>query len=218
MTSVNLVEKPHTEAAAGAVPVALVPFETSELTTRICRAFLTCVAATGLRATSVDDVAIEAGCARATIYRVIPGGRTGLLIAAVDHGLAAIIGACIDAAAGAPDLHDAVAVSISTATSMLAESSALQRLLIEEPGAILPFLSFDGLNPVLDRVALWSPLLFGRFVSETQAREAADWVARVVLAQLRTPGGPLDLTDPAHCRRLVATFFCITPESELSRI
>ncbi len=203
-------------AVSGAA--ALLPFETSELTTRICRAFLTCVAARGLRATSVDDVAVEAGCGRATIYRVIPGGRTGLLVAAVDHGLAVIIGACIDAVAEASDLHDAVALSISTATSMLAESTALQRLLVEEPGAILPFLSFDGLTPVLDRVALWSPLLFGRFVTGAQAREAADWVARVVLAQLRTPGGPLDLTDPSHCRRLVGTFFCITPEPELSRI
>jgi AcrR family transcriptional regulator len=187
--------------------------DASELATRICQAFLACVAGNGLRATSIDDVAREAGCGRATIYRVIPGGRTGLLIAAVDHSISVIVDACAAAVDGSTTIHEAVARSVRAASSTLSDSVALQRLLAEEPGAILPFLSFDGLTPVLHRVAQWSPMLFGRFVTDAQAGDAGEWVARVVLGHLRTPGGPIDLTDLDHCRRLVDTFFIITPES-----
>jgi AcrR family transcriptional regulator len=187
--------------------------DASELATRICQAFLACVAGNGLRATSIDDVAREAGCGRATIYRVIPGGRTGLLIAAVDHSISVIVDACAAAVDGSTTIHEAVARSVRAAVSTLSDSVALQRLLAEEPGAILPFLSFDGLTPVLHRVAQWSPMLFGGFVTDAQAGDAGEWVARVVLGHLRTPGGPIDLTDLDHCRRLVDTFFIITPES-----
>lgn len=187
--------------------------DASELATRICQAFLACVAGNGLRATSIDDVAREAGCGRATIYRVIPGGRTGLLIAAVDHSISVIVDACAAAVDGSTTIHEAVARSVRAASSTLSDSVALQRLLAEEPGAILPFLSFDGLTPVLHRVAQWSPMLFGRFVTDAQAGDAGEWVARVVLGHLRSPGGPIDLTDLDHCRRLVDTFFIITPES-----
>jgi AcrR family transcriptional regulator len=187
--------------------------DASELATRICQAFLACVAGNGLRATSIDDVAREAGCGRATIYRVIPGGRTGLVIAAVDHSISVIVDACAAAVEGSKTIHEAVARSVRAASSTLSDSVALQRLLAEEPGAILPFLSFDGLTPVLHRVAQWSPMLFGRFVTDAQAGDAGEWVARVVLGHLRSPGGPIDLTDLDHCRRLVDTFFIITPES-----
>lgn len=187
--------------------------DASELATRICQAFLACVAGNGLRTTSIDDVAREAGCGRATIYRVIPGGRTGLLIAAVDHSISVIVDACAAAVDGSTTIHEAVARSVRAASSTLSDSVALQRLLAEEPGAILPFLSFDGLTPVLHRVAQWSPMLFGRFVTDAQAGDAGEWVARVVLGHLRSPGGPIDLTDLDHCRRLVDTFFIITPES-----
>lgn len=166
--------------------------DASELATRICQAFFACVAGNGLRATSIDDVAREAGCGRATIYRVIPGGRTGLLIAAVDHSISVIVDACAAAVDGSTTIHEAVARSVRAASSTLSDSVALQRLLAEEPGAILPFLSFDGLTPVLHRVAQWSPMLFGRFVTDAQAGDAGEWVARVVLGHLRSPGGPID--------------------------
>ncbi len=210
MTSVK-VREPNSSTVVDAP--ASTQSDASDLTIRICQAFLVCVAGKGLRATSIDDVAVEAGCGRATIYRVIPGGRTGLLISAVDHSLSLIVDACATAVDGSKTIHEAVARSVRAAASTLADSVALQRLLAEEPGAILPFLSFDGLTPVLHRVAQWSPLLFGRFVSDAQAGDAGEWVARVVLGQLRTPGGPIDLTDLDHCRRLVDTFFIITPES-----
>jgi AcrR family transcriptional regulator len=187
------------------------------ITARICTAFLACIERDGLRATSLDDVAIEAGCGRATIYRVIAGGRAGLLLATVGHSLGIVISGCREAVSGAETLEDAVARSLQTAASLLGASVALERLLAEEPGAIWPFISFDGLQPLLDRVAEFSPALFGRFGSDEQSRAAGEWVARVVLGHLRSPGGPVDLTDLDHCRRLVAGFFTTNNVSTTSQ-
>lgn len=187
--------------------VLVAPSRTADLPVRICEAFLTCLERQGLRGTSVDDVAMEAGCGRASIYRVIPGGRAGLLHAAVEHQLRALREVVVAASVDAPTLPEAVARAVHAAATTLRSSAPLQRLLAEEPGAILPLLSFEGLQPILDRVAEWSPSLFGRFGTDAQARAAGDWIARVVLAHLRTPGAPIDLTDPEDCRRLVDTFF-----------
>jgi AcrR family transcriptional regulator len=183
------------------------------MTARICDAFLVCIERNGLRTTSIDDVAVEAGCGRATIYRVIPGGRAGILLATVGHSLGIVIDGCREVVAGAESLDEAVARSLHVAATLLEGSAALQRLLAEEPGAILPYLSFDGLQPLLDRVAQLSPALFGRFGTIEQSRSAGDWTARVVLAHLRSPGGPIDLTDIDACRRLVDTFFTATDQT-----
>ncbi|MGZ4705878.1 MAG: TetR/AcrR family transcriptional regulator, partial [Acidimicrobiales bacterium] len=51
----------------------------NELADRILEAALRCVARWGLIKTTVDDVAREAGCSRATIYRAFPGGKQSVI-------------------------------------------------------------------------------------------------------------------------------------------
>ncbi len=50
---------------------------------RAVSATLRCLARWGLRRTSFDDVAREAGCSRATLYRAYPTGKDALLAAVV---------------------------------------------------------------------------------------------------------------------------------------
>ena len=45
---------------------------------RIVDATLRCVGRWGLAKTTLDDVAREAGCSRATVYRLFPGGKDSL--------------------------------------------------------------------------------------------------------------------------------------------
>ena len=115
-----------------------------DLEARVLIAARDCVAAAGLRATTVDDIASAAGCSRASIYRVFPGGRRGLLRAMVSAevtDLLHLLAADVDAA---PDLSAAVSGAVHTAAVMLAAHPALQRLLDHEPGAVMPYISFDG--------------------------------------------------------------------------
>ncbi len=48
---------------------------------RIVDGALRCIARWGLAKTTVEDVAREAGCSRATLYRAFPGGKDAILAA-----------------------------------------------------------------------------------------------------------------------------------------
>jgi AcrR family transcriptional regulator len=193
-----------TSVPAGAPPSGAAP--TGDMALRILAATAVCVAADGLRATSIDDIAEAAGCARATIYRLFPGGRAGLLAAAAELQIASVLEAAGAAADAEHDLADSVTAAVHAASTTLAGHTALQRLLAEEPGAVLPFISFDRLGPLLAQAASWGAQHFRRFLTDDEAEIAGEWVARVVLVHLRSPGSPTDTTDRAAVHRIVEEF------------
>lgn len=165
-----------------------------------------CIAANGLRATTVDDVAAAAGCGRASIYRLFPGGRRGVLramVAAEVNDLLDWLAADIDTA---PDLSAAVSGAVHTSAAVLATHPALQRLLDHEPGAVMPFISFDGAAPLLATVAAWGRVHLVRFLPAESAEAVGEWAARLVLAHLHNRRDLLALTDPATVRHLVDTY------------
>ncbi|MGH9301919.1 MAG: TetR/AcrR family transcriptional regulator, partial [Acidimicrobiales bacterium] len=72
-----------TEASASAVlgepdPVPA-PDGGPSLEERIMDSALECGSRWGVAKTSLDDVARQAGCSRATIYRLFPGGKASLV-------------------------------------------------------------------------------------------------------------------------------------------
>ena len=189
------------DVTAESAPETSLP--TGETAQRILAATAACVAAQGLRATSIDDIAEAAGCARATVYRIFPGGRAGLLAAAAELEITTVLAAAGAAAEDADDLEGAVAGAVHAAAVTLVGHAALQRLLAEEPGAVLPFISFDRLGPLLARAEAVGQVAFGRFLDPDQAAIVGEWGARVVLAHLRSPGSPTDTTDLDAVRHLV---------------
>ncbi|MCU0310036.1 MAG: TetR/AcrR family transcriptional regulator [Acidimicrobiales bacterium] len=182
------------------------PLAGPALEARILRAARDCVADRGLRATTIEDVAAAAGCGRASIYRIVPGGRRGLLRAVVAEEVATLfdeLGVRIDAAA---DLAGAVVDAVNGAAVHLADHAALQRLLADEPGVIMPFISFDGAAPLLASVSAWGGGHFRRFLPADEAEAVAEWAARLVLSHLQEPHDLLVLTDPVRVRHLVETY------------
>jgi AcrR family transcriptional regulator len=182
------------------------PVPSGDMALRILAATAVCVAGQGLKATSIDDIAEAAGCARATIYRLFPGGRAGLLVAAAELQVTSVLEAAGAAADAEADLADAVTAAVHAASTTLAGHAALQRLLAEEPGAVLPFISFDRLGPLLAQAASWGREHLRRFLADAEAEVVGEWVARVVLVHLRSPGSPTDTTDRAAVRRIVEQF------------
>jgi AcrR family transcriptional regulator len=167
-----------------------------------------CVARWGLTKTTLDDVAKEAGCSRATVYRAFPGGKEALFEAVGTRELDALFSAVAAAVEATDDLEDALVAAITTAATHLEGHGALQFLLAHEPGLVLPHLAFHRLDTLLGVIrGFGAPLLAPRFLAdEGEAARTVEWVARIVLSYLCTPAAGMQLTDDGAVRRLVRSF------------
>ena len=172
---------------------------------RILDATLACVARYGVAKTTLDDVAREAGCARATVYRYFAGKRQ-LLLAAVEREGTRIVAAVDAAAADAVTLEDALVAMGTTAARELTGNAALQFTLAHEPEVVLPNVTFEGGDRFLADVARALTPTFARFVPVDRAERAAEWCTRVLLAYLGADDAPISMTDADQVRELVHDF------------
>jgi AcrR family transcriptional regulator len=190
---------------------------------RIADAANRCVARRGVQKTTVDDVAREAGCSRATVYRTFPGGKEEVISAVVDTEVARLFTALAVSMGEADDIEDALVVGMVKAATAICEHQALQYVVLNEPGVLLPHLCFAPLGAVLERVCEFAVPFLARWMDPNQARRAADLATRIVLSYVATPALGIDLTKEQTTRRLVATFLMPAtrstelPSEELTR-
>ena len=157
-------------------------------------ATMTCLTRFGVAKTTIDDVAREAGCSRATVYRYF-ANRGALVVAAVDREIAALTDAVLAAARAADTLEDAVVAMFVTAARRITAHDALQRALELEPEVVLPSLSFEGGDRLFAEAAERFAPAFARFLPPDRAPRAAEWCTRVLLAYLHPDRAPLSMTD-----------------------
>jgi AcrR family transcriptional regulator len=187
--------------------------DADDLERRLVRAARACIARWGLRKTTLEDIAHEAGVSRATAYRAFPGGKDRLAEAVLCHEAGRQF-ATYDAALSAADsLEDLLVVGVSGALAIMADD-VVRSVIRHDPGLVLPHFAFHRLDRVLDvATALCRPHL-GRFLPVDAVRPAADLLARVVLSFGFRPAPWLDTRDPAAVRRLVTTYLvpALTPK------
>jgi len=170
---------------------------------RIEAAALRCITRRGVRRTTLDDVAREAGCSRATIYRAFPGGKDAVMASAAHAEIEQLLDHLGAAVERTTTLADALVAAITGATRAVLGHEAFTYLLVNEPGAVQPYLAFDGLDPVLARAVSFLTPHLEPYLDRTTARRTAEWVARLVVLYAE-PGAPFDLADPDDARQLVA--------------
>ena len=103
-----------------------------------------CLARWGLTKTTLEDVAREAGCGRATIYRAFQGGKSEVMAATLAGEVDRFrreVGQAIDAVEP-DDLDDVVVAGVVAAARFLRSHDALRYLLVHEPDVSLPWVSF----------------------------------------------------------------------------
>lgn len=185
------------------MPVIDLPDVTAE--DRVVDATLRCIARFGVGKTTLDDVAAEAGCSRATVYRLFPGGKERLLPAVVIREAARFAAGLADALTEVDTggLEDVLVAGISFAARRLRQHDALQFLLAYEPELILPRIAFRHMDAVLAHAADLAAPHLARFVGAGEAARAGEWLARIVVSYLVAPSPSFDLTDPQSVRRLV---------------
>src|SRR5215207_5694849 len=168
------------------------PSLTPTVEDRTVRATLACVARHGLAKTTFDDVAREAGCARATLYRYFGGKRQLVRITIVR-----------EAADAESTFEDAVVAMVVRSAQELRDHQALQFLFALEPELVLPHVTFDAGNRFLVGAGSAIAPALARFLPATRTDRAGEWLARVVLTHALSPTRPIDLTDEAAARALV---------------
>jgi AcrR family transcriptional regulator len=182
--------------------VAPVPTRQEDKLGRIRDAALVCIGRFGLAKTTVDDIAREAGCSRATLYRSFDGKRA-IVRAAVVAELDRVATALVDVGRAAPTFDDAVVGVVVRGARELRAHDALQFLLAHEPEAVLGHLAFGPGDRVLIAVGDAVAPAFDRWLSTADAVRAGDWLARVLRSYVLMPHPPVDFTDPIAAR----TFF-----------
>jgi AcrR family transcriptional regulator len=171
--------------------------------TRILAAAVACLGREGIAKTTLDDVAREAGVARATVYRHFAGGRDQVISEAITWEVGQYFRRLALQVADAPDLATRLELALVHAHRAVEEHPILQRVSLTEPERLMPQLTESA--PLILAVLrdYLVPLLEVEDLRPgVTAAEAADWLGRLFVSFIVTEGS-WDLTDPAAVRRLV---------------
>jgi AcrR family transcriptional regulator len=174
-----------------------------EVRERILQATYDCVARWGLAKTTIEDAAREAGVSRATVYRYFPGGRDELIGSVVRWEFSRFFLRLYDEVQDADTLEEVMERGLLFARKAILEHEVLQRILQTEPEILLPQMTVSA-NSTHQLVASFlAPYLVRHGVAEgTDLDRAADFLARMVLSYISSPGR-WDLNDPTQVARLV---------------
>jgi AcrR family transcriptional regulator len=170
---------------------------------RIIEATYACVARWGLAKTTVEDAAREAGVSRATVYRYFPGGRAEVVNAVVSWQFQAFFGRLYEEVRTAATLEEVLARGLAFARRSLVEHEVLQTVLHTEPELLLPQLTVESDRTLGMISGFLVPYLRDRHMAaEVDVRDAADFLARMILSLISAPGR-WDLDDPDQVAQVV---------------
>jgi len=173
---------------------------------RVIDGALGCIARQGVAKTTLDDVAREALCSRATVYRAFPGGKDSLLAAVADTEVSRFFSALAVRMGEAADIEEVLVAGMCEAARRVNEHRALQYLLAHEPEMVLPQLAFARMDEVLAVTCAFTVPFLGRWLDPAESRRVAEWAARIVVSYLACPADGVDLTEAGQVRRLVRLF------------
>jgi AcrR family transcriptional regulator len=190
--------------AGGAAALAGAEPATAEA--RVVAAAIRCIARWGLSKTTLDDIAREAGCSRATVYRLFPGGKPSLIETVCRREVVRLLLDVTTRLDAAPDVETMLFEAIHTAAAFVADNDALQMLVRHEPETLLPYLAFDRIDPLLDTATAFVSPYLARHLDPDHAAEVVEWGTRIVLSYMFTPNPTIDLTDEVEIHRLVSSY------------
>ncbi|HWJ98525.1 MAG TPA: TetR/AcrR family transcriptional regulator [Acidimicrobiales bacterium] len=180
-----------------------------EVEARILDAALVLVARWGVAKTALGDVAKEAGCSRATLYRAFPGGKQHLFVALATRELLTYRRGILDAIDAADELGDALTRALVVAARLLHDHDAAQFILEHEPELLLPFLGFHQVDVLYRETATAFGPHLERFLPDASAERAewaAEWASRLFITYLFNPHERRDLAVIDDARSLIETF------------
>lgn len=159
----------------------------SDQRSAIIAATLDCVARWGVAKTTVDDISRSAGCSRATLYRMFPGGKDALLEAVVGAEVARFFAGIDERLAAASTPEELVTSGVEAALDRIGAHAALQYLLAHEPEVV-------SLNPggptaqaIVGAASAYAAAHLRRWYDQQAADGLAEFVVRMVLSLATLP-------------------------------
>jgi len=174
---------------------------------RVLEAAYACVARFGMGKTTIDDVVKESGVSRASIYRLFPGGKDQLLRETVGWEMNRFFGRLAEAVYDSPDFASLLEDGLVFAHRSIQEHEVLRKVLETEPERLLPLITVEQHRVLGFITAFLLPYLereheAGRVRPGVDLEAAADFVARMILSLIGSPGR-WDMDDPDQVRILV---------------
>lgn len=177
-----------------------------ELERKIFEATLRCVARWGLAKTSFEDIAREAGVSRATVYRIVPGGKERLVEVVMHYELGRLAHKLEASAAGATSLEDLLCLGVSEGIRLVTGHEALQHLVLHEPETVLPHFAFHRLDSLFARVTELAQPHLERFLPVDDIAAAVELMVRIVLTYSFFPSDAVDPDQPESIRKLAQVY------------
>jgi AcrR family transcriptional regulator len=174
-----------------------------DVRSRLLDATFVCLARVGIAKTSVDDIAREAGCSRATLYRHF-GGKPELLRALRDRELVRLEAALAAAVEPTSELAPACRALVVEAAEFLLDHPVLGTILALEPSLVAPLLTLGQADEFLrGAVELVAPNLARFLPDETTRLRASELLVRITLSHLQSPDPNRSVTDPQVAQFIV---------------
>ena len=178
-----------------------------EMRERILRGAARCIERWSVSKATLSDVAEEAGVSRATLYRTFPGGRDELLQELVGYEMRTFFGDLARYIEDSGDLSGRLVDGLMYAHRMLADHSLYQRVLATEPDLLLPLMTVESTR-IRELISgyLRPYVLEEGAPDDVETDSLCDYLARMVLSFIETPGG-WDMTDRPSVEQLVESRF-----------
>jgi AcrR family transcriptional regulator len=178
---------------------------------RIMAAVIRQVESAGVSGFSLEDVALDAGVSRTTIYRHFPGGRRQLVEETATWEVGRFWTRLAAAVAELPTLEDRLVRGLVIGAKVIGRSRIMANLMDPDLDELVSALHPS--EPLVHSVIrdylrdlLEEERRSGRLRDGVAPTDAADYLTRMILSVLGSPAG-LDLTDPVTTRDLVRTQF-----------
>ncbi|MCG5214293.1 TetR/AcrR family transcriptional regulator [Streptosporangium sp. KLBMP 9127] len=163
---------------------------------------------TGLRRTTMEEVARRAGVSRITVYRRFPR-RDDLVEAVIMRELRGFLAAFDAVVSPLPTLEEQLVEGFVVTLRHVRGHPLLTRVLADEPDLLLPYLTV-GAGPGLDLATDFLIERAARFgVPAEEAAPVAETCVRLALSFVLTPGGRVPLGEEEQARRFARS--CLVP-------
>jgi len=186
---------------------------------KLIDAALLCISRTGASKVTIDDIAAEVKCSRATVYRTFPGGKDAIFAAAIETEVARFYSTLAVSMGRAADLTELAVSMVTVASAYLLNHETLNAMLHFEPEIVLGRLRFGQMDETLASAAAFAQPFFARWLEAESASRAAELVVRFTVSYLTDTASNLNLEDEAAVRPLIEQFLVpgmVTPSTRQS--